>query len=165
MERGACAKIKNSWVLVYDYIYNLELPPVKVVVHTNEVVTKVEDKLFKQWTHQTTFELPCRCCCLETIQRCNAYIMAMQGKVIETKYSCYVLVTGEINYEVFCKYRGEEKVFQHVRKEGFSCLIRVPNSAIYCEVNNIQAMIEDITARPMGRNCVMLSSQLLIKLY
>lgn len=146
--------IKNQGNFKYDYIYNVEKPPVRLDKETNETSTNIRDNLFKQFNITDIFSFKCFKNEKVYIEKLSVDVNVIKTKLVNTpvtntkeheeKTLNNLVVIGTIEYNIefivnsMC-YRRCEKL-NDIR--GFSTNILVPYGIEFCSHKDLDVGIE-----------------------
>lgn len=157
--------INNGCVAAFDFIYDIEKPPIKIPVYSNEVITEEKDDLYKQIIITDEIILPI----------CKKYIQCIKlsrskVKVIEVKQLNHcnmvnlnsILVLGSIKYKFTCFYGCQYRDLVFI--SGFSTILNVPEGINYFRKINAEIELEDTCHYFVDDKTLMVASTLLIKI-
>ena len=157
-------KIKNCGRVDYDYIYNVDLPPVTVTVNSNESSVIIEKRIFKQFSYNTKIVIPCKFPLVNKLQSVNVITHPIETKLINTSLGNTVLFIGELCYEIQYT-RKYDKIQNWIERELFSCLLKVPDGIRYCTTYPAEIKKEDIVALKMNEKTIVVAMQLLVSIF
>lgn len=166
--------IKNHANITYDYIHNLEKPPIRVTIKTNITCTTVENTLFKQINISNKFKICNPCICSKDIIKISTKINIIETKILTTPITISqegfsltgfkVLIIGSVKYNI----TYVDKEFSKIRFEkfisGFSTSIITPKGICYSTKPQFQISTEGTLTTPLVNNCIKVDSTLLISL-
>lgn len=151
--------IKNKSYVEYNYRYNIEKPPIRVVKESNDVITEHNKNLFKQIIVGNTIKIDTGIDKVITIE-CNAEVI---GTKIINNFRvdfCNILILAKLKYKILYKSCGKLICYEDVF--GFSEFILAPIGAIYLNNIDIKIKIEDISSELIGKKVIFLNSAILI---
>ncbi|MEG0180851.1 MAG: hypothetical protein RR657_03095 [Peptostreptococcaceae bacterium] len=166
-----CETLKNFSNIQQNYIFNIEKPPVKLNIPSNTVISKVENKLFKQISIENTIKLKKD---ILKIVDFKVLIKILDTKIIHSpinsKYNKFktnmstLLVIGIIEYKIFFKTdnknNNKTKVIKYIY--GFSCIMITPVGIVYLEKDKIKVKIKHALANLLNNNTIITSTNILI---
>lgn len=152
-----CAKVQ------YDYLYQIDKKPIKFLQTSNAVITKVENRLVQSMTTQATLCVPEIIRNGGNLEQWGAKVICINAKAIHTTHGSFVLVVGVIRYHLCLSY------FDMIRKslhyvEGFSTIIKVPDTILYISPISCSADIKGCSAFKPNRNSVSVSTALILSI-
>lgn len=151
--------IQNCSSIEYDYIYNVEEPPLRVSNQSNIVSTKCQNKIFSQSSIGNILQTPHA---VSKLLYDRYSITILETKVLNNygKDLCTLLVIGRMDYELCylseCNKRYTSGVF------GFSECLAVPTGIIYSNRNDITATIEFASTNIIDKNTLFINATLLL---
>lgn len=151
--------IRNYSSVEYDYVYNIEEPPIRVLKDSNIVETQCENKIFTQSSIGNLLKTPC---CINKILYDRYRVTILETKVINNykKDLCTLLVIGKIEYEMCYLSKCYKRLINDVF--GFSECVAVPRGIIYSNVHNISGAIEYATSNILDKSTIFISTNLLL---
>lgn len=151
--------IKNYSDIEYDYIYNIEKPPIKVNEKSNEVKVKYKNKVFLQTVLGNTIKTYAY---IEEILDISCKLEIIKTKLITSidLDKCTVLVIGKIKYEILFKSLHYKRYIEDTF--GFSTCMMAPIGMIYSNKDNIKINIEYLKANLLNKNSIYITTSLLI---
>lgn len=154
-----CRNIKNSATAEYDYIYNVEKPPIKVNKESNKVRIKCEKILFTQILVGHTLKTNS---CIDKIKRTKYKLKIFETKLINTHELnfCRALVMGKIECEIWYKSKSNIRYVEDVF--GFSAFILVPVGISYSNKEEVKAVIEYASTDLISADTVFINASLLL---
>ncbi|MEG0671713.1 hypothetical protein [Clostridium sp.] len=155
----------NPCVVFYDYIYNVEEPPIKVSTKSNKVMTEMRDNLFKQIIVDNKVQFP------NSLRIRNGFKgIDVCAKVIEVKilkcitnadrYS--VILIGVLTYRIAYIYQC--KLREIIDVKGFSTILSVPNGVKYFKKVGAKADVEDTSYIFTSDDKILISTSIIIRL-
>jgi len=157
--------IENHCVVKFDYIYNVEEPPLRNSVKSNESITRCKDDLFKAIMIKDNIKLP-------DLSGCNGCFIRIKTKtkIIRVKIAeyapnpkmCNVVLIGKIIYAAYYIYGGKLCIYKTI--EGFSTAILVPRGVEYFKNIKVKVLNEDSSYVYRDKSKLLISTSLLIKL-
>jgi uncharacterized repeat protein (TIGR01451 family) len=155
----------NYCAVSFNYIYNVEVPAVKVSINSNEVVTVCEDNLFKQFIVDNKVHIPKYKRTKHDIFGVKTEIKIIDTKII-TRISnsewCNILFLGVIKYRLYYVFRG--KLYDYVSVKGFSTILSAPRGAAYFNKIDCEIIEEDTSYIISNKSNLYVSTSLLIKI-
>jgi len=166
--------IKNYAEITYDYIYNLEKPPIRVSIKTNITCTTVQNSLFKQSNISNKFKFRNACICFEDIISISTRISIVRTKILDTPEGISlegvyltgskILIIGTANYRVsYFNRQSCKKCFQKFIG-GFTSSIIIPKGINYTSKVEFNISTENTFVTPLVDNCFKADTTLLISL-
>jgi len=157
--------IENHCVVKFDYIYNVEKPPLKNTVKSNESITSCEDDLFKAIMIKENIKLI-------NVSGCDGCFIGIKtkAKIIKVKIveyapnpkMCNVVLIGKIIYSAYYIYGGKLCISKTIK--GFSTVISVPRGVEYFKNIKVKVSNEDTSYVCRDKLNLLISTSLLIKL-
>ncbi|WP_443661873.1 DUF11 domain-containing protein [Clostridium sp.] len=133
--------LKNRAFITYDYVYNLERPPIRVTIKTNTTYTTVENILFKQINISNKFGIQNPCICLNNIIKISTKVNIIKTKFVDTpmgisEEGAYltgskILIIGSVKYSITYLDREFSRICRERFIKGFSTSIVVPKVICY----------------------------------
>lgn len=150
--------LENFSEIEYDYIYNIEKPPYIVKNESNKVITKYEQKIFKQITVGNSLKTFYR---IDKIIDWKYYIYIIETKIIRNpKPNLYtLLIIGKIDFKVMYKSNNFKKCIGDIF--GFSTCMSIPAGIILGNKDDINCDIEDLSITLVNSNTIFLNTSLL----
>lgn len=151
--------IKNESCVEYNYTYNIEQKPMRVVAKSNQAITNYHERLFKKILVKNIVKT---CTDIDYIIWMGCNVEIINTKVLNccTLDFCTILVLGKIKYKVIYSSSGNrmciEKIF------GFSDLIYVPSGVTYLNRINIQVKLKDTKNKLIDKKTLASDSVLLM---
>lgn len=179
LPRISLHNINNYSELTYDYIYNVEMPPTRVTIKTNEVCTMIENRLFKQFNVNNTLKISSKFPLIDSIEHIKIKINILKTKIIETpivstnnNYKsnlCSLIVIGNIEYDVLYKYKCVRQERFRVKRltdiKGFSTFMLVPYGIQYCSIDNLKILVESISDIMLNEEKLFVDIEMLMDLF
>ncbi len=159
-------EIKNYATISYDFVYNIEKPPIRVCIKTNKVNTNLKSNLLKQTEVRNVVKIPERCNAKINIYKIATKVELLNVKAINGLKNNKVLVLCKMNYEI--SYTKCLINYRVTCSSGFSKLISVPEGIKYYDndslLKNIKLYLEDFNCILLSNNKLFIDSQVLIKI-
>lgn len=155
--------IKNKAFFIYDYIYDISLPPKRITIWTNETEVYIENKIFKQFIIENTINLKR---CQQEVQFIKSYHVSAAIKDVKVTYEwdklCTILILGKMLYCI--NYISYENKNVNIRKVyGFSSLFHAPSSIKYLKNKSFNITIEKNSILLIKKRSIFISSSVLLK--
>ena len=167
--------IKNYSTIEYDYIYNIEKSPTRILIESNKVNVAYENKVFKQLSINNSLKLykP-----VYNILNSKVSIKVLEVKITNTPINdfyknsnlCTIIIIGSIGYEVLYKSNVKNKFKKSKVREiisatdnfGFSSQMLVPVGITYLNKNNINIIIENVSTNLLDSETVFINTNILL---
>lgn len=166
--------IKNCSNIYFDYIYNVEKPPIQLKKYTNTVLTKISNNLFKDFNIESIIALP-YCIKINNIIDIKAKVNIVKYKLVQTpivntlkhkeKSLCKLIIIGSIEYKIIYQFTNinPTNCFQYNFIDGFSTSILVPIGIRYVKNFDINIRVKNIDYIIINNSKLYLSSNLLLE--
>lgn len=159
--------IMNLCNVTFDYIYNIEKPPIEVMVDSNEVKTVKKDDIFKQFLVNSKFNINKCGKKISSIIWISSKVTIIENKIINCLVKANMrnlIVTGFIKYKIYYVSRG--KLLSCVWNEGFSNTLIVPKGIEFFEKQDIKvkAKVESTNYILIDKCKLFIATSILIKL-
>ncbi|MBU3161126.1 DUF11 domain-containing protein [Clostridium frigoris] len=133
--------LKNRAFITYDYVYNLEKPPIRVTIKTNMTYTTVKNILFKQINISNKFGIQNPYICLNNLIKISTKVNIIKTKFVDTpmgisEEGAYltgskILIIGSVKYSITYLDREFSRICSEKFIKGFSTSIVVPKLICY----------------------------------
>lgn len=156
-------KITNFFNISYGYIYNIEKPPIIINLESNKVISKCEDKVFKQISVNQSI------CTLDNvcfIKKCDYNVDIIETKIINNLKPdlSTIIISGTVRFKVFYEANNyniyTEKYIEDVF--GFSTYMLVPIGINLIQTRDIKYSIEDSSINLIKNNRMLLNLMILL---
>lgn len=174
LQHTICMTIKNYANITYDYIYNLEKPPIRVTIKTNITLTTVENRLFKQINISNEFKMCNACVHNKNIINISTNVKIMKTKILTTpkgisEEGVYltgykILIIGVVEYSIAYINKKNCQICYKEFSRGFSTAIVVPKGIYYSNKPDFHITIESTVITPLKTKGFKVDSTLLISL-
>ncbi|GCD08728.1 hypothetical protein [Clostridium tagluense] len=174
LQHTICMTIKNHANITYDYIYNLEKPPIRVTIKTNVTLTTVENRLFKQINISNEFKMCNPCIHNKNIINISTKVKTMKTKILATpngisEEGVYltgykILIIGVVEYNIHYIDRKFSRICCKKFISGFSSSLVLPKGICYSNKPDVHITIESTVITPLKSRCFKVDSTLLISL-
>lgn len=169
----------NSALVEYDYLYNIEKPPLRICYYADSNPTFIENNLVKQLNINKVLELPCHMPPLKKILKECAKVKISEIKLLPTplideynEISYKVLIIGSLKFEILYSYEDHcscsdslcnTGILSYI--QGFSTFITVPKGAEFFTINNLKSTIEELNCRKINSRTLTLTTIVKLNLY
>jgi uncharacterized repeat protein (TIGR01451 family) len=164
--------LKNHAHITYDYVYNLEKPPIRVTIKTNTTTTTVKNILFKEINLSNKFGIQNKCICLKNIIKISTKVNIIKTKILDTptgisQEGTYltgskILIIGSIKYGITYFDREFSRLCCEKFIKGFSTSIVLPKIICCSAKPEFNIIKESKLTTPLKNNCFKVDTTLLI---
>lgn len=158
-------KIINSCRVTFDYIYNIEEPPHKAQIYSNNAITILNDNLFKQVIINSDINIPKTKGHIDIFLGIKTDANIVDTKIINCNFNSEmrnIIVIGSLTYEVYYIHNNRLCIF--VYTEGFSTNLLVPKGVEYFKKIEIKNYKEDTSYFLKNESNLSVNTSLLIKI-
>ncbi|MGG7178369.1 DUF11 domain-containing protein [Clostridium paraputrificum] len=166
---------ENSSTIYFDYLYNVEEPPMQLKEFTNTVITKINNNLFKCFNLESIVDMPyCKRVykiinikAKANIINCTLVQPPEINNIEDLENSlCTLVVSGCMKYEIIyqLKNRNIPDYFQYNHVEFFSTNIPVPIGISYTDEFDININVENIYFNIIYKSKLYISSHLILEI-
>ncbi|MBU3179975.1 DUF11 domain-containing protein [Clostridium psychrophilum] len=128
--------LKNRAFITYDYVYNLEKPPIRVTIKTNTTCTSIKNTLFKQINVSNKFKIQNPCICNKDLIKISTKVNIIKTKIVDTPTGISeegnyltgskILIIGSVKYNITYIDKEFSRVCCEKFVKGFSTSIVIP---------------------------------------
>lgn len=164
IEVNTLGQIVSNCTVYYDYIFNIEKPPIPIPIYSNIVVTVLKDNIFKQILVDNTIELP-RVLKKKDIKRIDTNIKIQKTKFMRSliyEDACILLCYGIIEYRIYFMYQNRVCALKQL--EGFHSALLVPIGIIYFKHLKVKTMNISTRCSLIEDSELLLITSLLLKI-
>jgi len=164
--------LKNYAKITYDYIYNLEKPPIRVCIKTNTTSTTVKNILFKQINISNRFGIQNPCICIGNLTKISTKVNITKTKIVVTprgisEEGTYltgskILIIGSVKYSITYIDKEFSRMLCEKFIKGFSTSIVVPKVSGCSAKPKFKIIKESKSTSPLNNNCFNVDTTILI---
>lgn len=158
--------VKNFSQGIYDYVYNIEKPPIKMKVKSNDVYTEINNSLFKQINVSSTIDNDSNGSeDIDELVSGKAKIRIIKNEIL-TKYwdeELYTLIImGFIEYEFIYNCYNGKSPGRIIWKDGFSTFMKLPSGVRYCDDIIVKPIIENSFSYIKKKRAIYVDTEILL---
>lgn len=164
--------LKNYAHITYDYVYNLEKPPIRVCIKTNTTCTIVKNILFKQINVSNKFAIRNKCICVKNLIKITTKIKIIKTKIVDTPTGISeegfyltgskILIIGTVKYSITYLDKEFSRMLCEKFIKGFSTSIVVPKVSCCSAKPEFNIIKESKVTSPLNNNCFNVDTTILI---
>lgn len=158
-------KIINSCNITFDYIDNIEKPPVQISIYSNDTITVCKDSLFKQFMVNNKINIPSSNGSIDFLIGVETEVEIISTKIVNYIVNPKIhnlIFIGILKYKICYMHRG--RIHTVLCIQGFSTTLLVPNGVKYFKKINVKVYNEDTSYILINKSNLFIGNSLLIKI-
>ncbi|MGL4570419.1 MAG: DUF11 domain-containing protein [Clostridium sp.] len=157
--------LSNYCIISFDYIYNIEKPPLCFNIESNKADTICKNDLFKQCMVKKKIKVSSVCGKIDKVLKIESEVNVIKSKVLNCIVNedlLNVLLICSIKYKIYYVNNSKKRIF--ITSRGFSTNVVIPRGVEYFDKISIQIENEKTSYIIMNRSDIFIANSLLINI-